>query len=130
MYPFVMSAPQFFYPIGHPVILKKGRDQFLPLDDLFGLIRCRIRPPGDLYFPILPERDPDTGKVLFHLNVMQGTWVSLRSIMLCQEAMSTKRSLSSIIFQTNLTHFLLTITKPSLILKGKLNLRVTKDSRL
>ena len=22
------------------------------------------------------ERDPETGKVLFHLNVMQGTWVS------------------------------------------------------
>ena len=76
MYPFVMSAPQFFYPIGHPIILKKGRDEFLPLDDLFGLIRCRIRPPDDLYFPILPERDPETGKVLFHLNVMQGTWVS------------------------------------------------------
>ena len=76
MYPFVTSASQFFYPIGHPVILKKGRDAFLPLDDLFGLIHCRIRPPDDLYFPILLERDPESGTVLFLLNVMQGTWVS------------------------------------------------------
>ena len=29
-----------------------------------------------LYFLILPEQDPDTGIVLFHLNVIQGTWVS------------------------------------------------------
>ena len=65
-----MSAPQFFYPIGHSVILKKVRDEFLPLDDVFGLIRYRNCPPEYLYFPILPERDPESGKVWFHLNVM------------------------------------------------------------
>ena len=44
--------------------------------DLFGLICCHIRPPNDLYFPILTECNPQIGKVLFHLNVMEGTWVS------------------------------------------------------
>ena len=37
MYPYTMSAPQYFYPIKAPQILKKGRDDMLPIDDLFGL---------------------------------------------------------------------------------------------
>ena len=52
MYSCIMSASQFFYPICHPVILKQGRDDFLPLDNLFGLIWCWICPQDDLSFPI------------------------------------------------------------------------------
>ena len=28
----------------------------LPLEELFGLIKCEILPPDVLYFPVLPER--------------------------------------------------------------------------
>ena len=77
MYPFVMSAPQYLYPVKTPTILKKGRDNMLPLEQLFGLIKCEILPPDDLYFPVLPERCPNTAKVQFHLKKMIGTWTSI-----------------------------------------------------
>ena len=50
----------------------------MPLGNFFGLIQCCIRPPDDLYLPILPEHYLNTGKVLFHLNVMEGTRVSFK----------------------------------------------------
>ena len=77
MYPYVMSADQYDYPIKVPSILKKGRDILLPIEELFGLIKCKIRPPRTLYFPVLPERSSDNSKVLFHLNEMVGTWTSV-----------------------------------------------------
>ena len=76
MYPHVMSAPQYYYPVKTPTILKKGRDTMLPIQDLFGLIKCRIQPPRDLYFPVLPERSANNSKIVFHLNEMTGTWTS------------------------------------------------------
>ena len=76
MYPHVMSAPQYQYPIHTPTIYKKGRDEIPPLGSIFGLIRCKIQPPSDLYFPLLPERS-ESGKVVFHLNQMSGTWTSV-----------------------------------------------------
>ena len=82
MYPFVMSDPMYDYPIGEPTIFVKGRDvmpdPWLSCDEIgiFGLIKCRIQPPNDLYFPYLPERSLN-GKVLFHLNEMIGTWTSV-----------------------------------------------------
>ena len=54
MYPFTMLDSQFFFPVDEPVILKSGSDQFFPIDELFGVIRCKITPPDDLYFPMLP----------------------------------------------------------------------------
>ena len=77
MYPYVMSASQYFYPVKVPKILKKGRDALLPIEQLFGLIKCKIRPPRNLYFPVLPERSADKNKVVFHLNEMVGTWTSM-----------------------------------------------------
>ena len=38
MYPHVMSAPQYQYPIHTPTIYKKARDEIPPLDSIFGLI--------------------------------------------------------------------------------------------
>ncbi len=35
-------------------------------DKLFGVVKCDINPPKDLYVPVLP--DNSTGKLLFHLN--------------------------------------------------------------
>ena len=64
MYPYVMSADQYDYPIKVPSILKKGRDILLPIEELFGLIKCKIRPPRTQYFPVLPERCSDNSKVL------------------------------------------------------------------
>lgn len=76
MYPFVMSDPQFYFPVGFPMILRKGRDQLLPIDELFGIIKCVVDPPKDLYFPVLPSK-AENGKVVFHLNRMLGTWTSV-----------------------------------------------------
>ena len=39
------------------------------------MILCKITPLDDLYFPLLPEQAP-SGKVLFHLQPMVGTWAS------------------------------------------------------
>lgn len=76
MYPHVMSDPQYYFPTGFPTILRKGRNQLLPIDEVFGLIKCIVEPPKDLYFPVLPDRLPN-GKVVFHLNRMLGTWTSV-----------------------------------------------------
>ena len=75
MYPYVMSDAKYFFPTHQPRILKAGVHTFPPLDEIFGLIHCRITPPDDLYFPVLPERT-NKGKVLFYLNEMTGTWIS------------------------------------------------------
>ena len=67
MYPFVMSAPQYFYPVKTPTILKKGKETMLPLEQLFGFFKFEILLPDHLYFPVLPEHCPKTEKVQFHL---------------------------------------------------------------
>jgi hypothetical protein len=76
MYPYVMSDPQYYFPVGLPTVLRRDRDVLLPLDEVFGLIKCEIEPPKKLYLPVLPERSK-TGKVLFHNNNMVGTWTSV-----------------------------------------------------
>ena len=63
-----MSDEKYYYPIKSPIIYQRGRDEFPCLSDIFGLIKCRILPPDDLYFPVLPEHKHN--KVLFH------TWTS------------------------------------------------------
>ena len=97
---------------------------------MFGLIRCRIRPPNDLHFPILPEQDQETGKVLFHLNVMQGTWVSFEMHYAVSRGYIIEETLNSITSHINQTQFLLSTTKPSLILRGKQKSKVIKVLKL
>ena len=65
---------QSIFPTHQPCIFKSGEHTFQPLEEIFGFINthCRITPPDDLYFPVLPERT-DKGKVLFHLTEMTGT---------------------------------------------------------
>lgn len=55
------------YPLGHPTIITEfnnGEDRII--DTYFGLIKCAILPPRDLYHPVLPYRHPD-GKLMFPL---------------------------------------------------------------
>jgi G:T-mismatch repair DNA endonuclease (very short patch repair protein) len=75
MYPTVMGLEQYSYPLGEPKVHRHDDPDFpiMNLSDLFGLQKCRVRPPNDLYHPVLPERNKD-GKVCFHLNKMIGTW--------------------------------------------------------
>ena len=41
------------YPVGHPEIITEN---FGDVDEYFGLIRCRVVPPRELYLPVLPYR--------------------------------------------------------------------------
>jgi G:T-mismatch repair DNA endonuclease (very short patch repair protein) len=74
MYPTVMSGA-YAYPVGVPEI-RRCNDPclpLLPLELLFGLQKCMVSPPSDLYHPVLPCRSK-VGKVLFPLYDMTGTW--------------------------------------------------------
>jgi hypothetical protein len=48
----------------------------IPLEELFGLMKCRVTPPRTLYHPVLPSRHT-SGKVLFDLTPMTGTWTHM-----------------------------------------------------
>jgi hypothetical protein len=50
------------YPVGHPVYITEN---FGPLKDYFGLIKCKILPPRKLFDPVLPARYTD--KLIFTL---------------------------------------------------------------
>ena len=41
------------FPVGHPEVIL---DNFKTLDNYFGLVKCKILPPEDLYIPVLPQR--------------------------------------------------------------------------
>lgn len=79
------------YPLGHPEIISEN---FGPLDQYFGLIKCTVVPPRGLYHPTLPYRS--NNKLTFPLcrtcademqqepcrhsdseRAINGTWVSL-----------------------------------------------------
>ena len=51
------------YPLGHPTIITKD---FGDLSIYYGLVKCRILPPRDLYLPVLPSRFSN-GKLVFAL---------------------------------------------------------------
>ncbi|CAB3977900.1 DNA polymerase [Paramuricea clavata] len=54
LYPYVQK--KFEYPTQHPVILR-GRDcENVDVNQVFGLIKCKILPPTHLLFPVLPYR--------------------------------------------------------------------------
>ena len=49
------------YPIGRPTLIEKD---FPAVEDIFGLIKCKILPPRNLFHPVLPYR---TNKLTFPL---------------------------------------------------------------
>ena len=45
------------------------------LDERFiGIVKCEVTPPTNLHIPVLPQTKDS--KLLFHLNLMSGTWCS------------------------------------------------------
>lgn len=50
------------YPVGHPEIITEG---FSDLSHYFGIIKCRVLAPSDLFLPVLPVRV--RSKLLFPL---------------------------------------------------------------
>lgn len=63
LYPHVMCDTKCFYPLDHPTIVQKDFDN---LESYFGLIRAKVYPPRELFFPLLPYRTTK-GKLLFTL---------------------------------------------------------------
>ena len=49
MYPYIQKYGKF--PIGHPEILTENIQN---IENYFGIIYCRVLPPGKLYLPVLP----------------------------------------------------------------------------
>ena len=52
LYPFVQKSKKF--PTSHPQIYIKDECQQIDIKTMFGLVKCRILPPRNLYFPVLP----------------------------------------------------------------------------
>jgi hypothetical protein len=91
LYPYVQKI--YDYPTKHPKIIR-GVEKCaeIPIESVFGLIKCKILPPRNLLFPVLPYR---TAKLTFPLcrtcadtlcdlcthneeaRVLYGTWVSM-----------------------------------------------------
>jgi hypothetical protein len=57
------------YPVGHFIRIT---DDFEPLENYFGFVKCHVTPPQDLYMPVLPEKK--NGKLMFDLCPRIGTW--------------------------------------------------------
>ena len=51
LYPWVMKYCS--YPVGHPTVILKD---FKNVNDYYGLIKCKVLPPRDLYHPLLPVK--------------------------------------------------------------------------
>ena len=62
LYPFVQTKK---FPTGHPQIYIKDECEQIDIKNMFGLVKCKILPPSNLYFPVLPIRCE--GKSLFPL---------------------------------------------------------------
>jgi hypothetical protein len=60
LYPFVNKTKK--YPTGHPTII---RENFQAISNYFGLIKCKVLAPANLYHPVLPVRAK--GKLFFPL---------------------------------------------------------------
>ena len=60
LYPFINKTGKI--PLGHPDIIT---EQFLPIDNYEGLIKCKVLPPKGLFHPVLPYRV--NGKLMFPL---------------------------------------------------------------
>ncbi len=61
LYPFVQKYKR--YPSGHPIIITENFDD--DFDGYFGIAKCTILPPQDLYVPVLPAKI--NGKLVFTL---------------------------------------------------------------
>ena len=73
LYPTVNALDD--YAVGFPKYVNITPNDILN-DSFIGLVKCDVKPPKDLYLPVLP--DNSDGKLLFHLNDMyEKTWASV-----------------------------------------------------
>jgi hypothetical protein len=63
LYPWVNFTME--YPVGHPEFITSNFDQ--DLENYFGIIKCTVLPPKDLYIPVLPMHCGPTKKLIFPL---------------------------------------------------------------
>lgn len=63
LYPYVLKTNKF--PTCHPVILLDPEEIDVSLEPYFGLVKCTILAPPDLFLPLLPFRT--AGKLMFPL---------------------------------------------------------------
>ncbi|XP_071503405.1 uncharacterized protein [Diadema antillarum] len=61
LYPWVCKYTEF--PLGHPTVIT---DNFDDIGNYFGLVKCMVCPPRQLFHPVLPYRSEE-GKLLFPL---------------------------------------------------------------
>ena len=67
------------YPIGEPIIIKDNFDY--SLNSYFGLVKCHVICPKNLYHPVLWHHDKDNNdKLMFDLNDKIGTWTTVELI--------------------------------------------------
>ena len=71
MYPWAMQACR--YPIKEFQIRRFDDPDVpvIPLNNLFGLQKCDVIPPNNLYHPVLPVQDEASAKLLFPLTLSQ-----------------------------------------------------------
>lgn len=64
MYAYYPYSTQYYgkYPRGHPEVITNN---FKPIDEYYGLVKCRVLPPRGLYHPVLPYRS--NGRLKFPL---------------------------------------------------------------
>jgi len=60
-YPYVLKHG--CYPLGHPIVIRNNFDYSCKF--YFGFIKCRIIPPENLFYPVLPSRGDNN--LIFHL---------------------------------------------------------------
>nr|XP_023024974.1 uncharacterized protein LOC111513046 [Leptinotarsa decemlineata] len=63
LYPFINKYGK--YPVGHPEVFVGEECNTLNLNDVDGIIKCKVLPPQNLYHPVLPVKM--NGKLMFPL---------------------------------------------------------------
>ena len=102
LYPYVQKYCD--YPIGLPEIITEN---FQSIENYYGIVKCRILPPRDLYFPVLPMKL--RGKLFFTLcqlcaaenisrcehndteRCLEGTWVTLEVMEAIRQGYTIKK---------------------------------------
>lgn len=113
LYPWVNYTCE--YPVGHPEIIRSNFDY--SLKSYFGIVKCKVQPPNNLYHPVLPRKI--NGKLVFDLGgkdnkTFVGTWTTMELTKAVQMGYVIKKVFevhhfkerSSSIFKTYVERFL------------------------
>ena len=98
MYPWAMQACR--YPIKKFQICRFDDPDFplISLNTLFGLQKCDVIPPNNLYHPVLPVRDKASGKLLFTYHRYMDACRASES---CGERISSDKGVQAASFSTD-----------------------------